>query len=303
MRLCRRLYAFIEIFDLTLLLRFDIIPVNIVGTVNSYMKTVYITDLDGTLLRNDQTVSQYTRSVINGLTARNIPVTFATARSLETASIVTAGVEFGAPRIIYNGAFIIGTDGRIVASNSFGSDGKSIANELLRADVYPIVYSVRNGAEKFSFIPERLGSGAAAFIETRKDCGRCNPVISESDLCVGDIFYFLCIDDIEKISSLHDRFKNDYSCVYSVNMYHKNMWLEIMPKGVTKASAIAYLKEMLGCRIVAFGDGKNDIEMFKAADECFATENAVPELKAIATGVIGRNEDDAVAKWLERNAK
>ena len=59
------------------------------------------------------------------------------------------------------------------------------------------------------------------------------------------------------------------------------------------------LKKRLGCdRVVCFGDGKNDISMFRAADECYAVADAEPELKAIATDVIGSNEDDGVARWL-----
>ena len=50
-----------------------------------------------------------------------------------------------------------------------------------------------------------------------------------------------------------------------------------------------------------FGDGENDVDMFKEADECYAVENAVEELKAIATGVIGSNDADGVAKWLREN--
>ena len=38
--------------------------------------------------------------------------------------------------------------------------------------------------------------------------------------------------------------------------------------------------------------------MFEISDECYAVENAVDELKAVATGVIESNEEDGVAKWL-----
>ena len=54
--------------------------------------------------------------------------------------------------------------------------------------------------------------------------------------------------------------------------------------------------------MVVFGDGKNDMDMFEMADECYAVENAAEELKAIATGVIGKNDEDAVARWLLKNA-
>ena len=41
--------------------------------------------------------------------------------------------------------------------------------------------------------------------------------------------------------------------------------------------------------------------MFQIADECYAMENAMDELKEIATGIIGSNNDDGVAKWLLQN--
>lgn len=55
-------------------------------------------------------------------------------------------------------------------------------------------------------------------------------------------------------------------------------------------------------RVVAFGDAINDIPMFQIADECYAVENAVEELKALATGIITSNEQDGVAKWLLEHA-
>jgi len=75
-----------------------------------------------------------------------------------------------------------------------------------------------------------------------------------------------------------------------------------MPKNATKGIAALRLKEMLGCgRLVAFGDAQNDLSLFSVADECYAMANAVPELKEIATAVIGSNDNDGVAKWIEEN--
>ena len=63
---------------------------------------------------------------------------------------------------------------------------------------------------------------------------------------------------------------------------------------------ILKMKEQYGFRkVVAFGDSVNDMPMFRVADEAYAVGNALEELKNIATGVIGRNEDDAVARFLE----
>lgn len=68
----------------------------------------------------------------------------------------------------------------------------------------------------------------------------------------------------------------------------------------SKSNAIKQLQEMLGCeKLVVFGDGKNDIDMFQMADERYAVRNAHEDLKQYATEIILSNEEDGVAKWLE----
>ena len=47
-----------------------------------------------------------------------------------------------------------------------------------------------------------------------------------------------------------------------------------------------------------FGDALNDVPMFRIADEAYAVENARPEAKEAATGILGKNDEDAVAKFL-----
>lgn len=75
-----------------------------------------------------------------------------------------------------------------------------------------------------------------------------------------------------------------------------------MPKKASKSNAIKELEEILKVQnLVTFGDGKNDIDMFRLSDECYAVENADDELKAVATQVIESNNDDGVAKWLKAN--
>jgi hydroxymethylpyrimidine pyrophosphatase-like HAD family hydrolase len=71
------------------------------------MKTLYVSDLDGTLLRRDKTVSAFTVNTINELTAQGMLFSYATARSYVTASRLTAGITANIPVIIYNGAFIL----------------------------------------------------------------------------------------------------------------------------------------------------------------------------------------------------
>ena len=87
-----------------------------------------------------------------------------------------------------------------------------------------------------------------------------------------------------------------------MDIYTHEWWLEMIPKTASKAGAVLMLKEYLGCdRLVVFGDQKNDIDMFKAADVSYAVSNAVDELKALATDLIQSNNEDGVARWLEEH--
>lgn len=54
-------------------------------------------------------------------------------------------------------------------------------------------------------------------------------------------------------------------------------------------------------RLVVFGDGKNDIDMFQLADEGYAVSNAQEDLKKYASASILSNDEDGVAKWLLEN--
>ena len=64
-------------------------------------------------------------------------------------------------------------------------------------------------------------------------------------------------------------------------------------------TAVRKLKDMWGCdRVISFGDAVNDLPMFRVSDECYAVSNAAEELKAAATGIIGSNEEDGIARWL-----
>lgn len=194
------------------------------------MKVLYVSDLDGTLLRSDEKTSEYTNRVINQLTSQGMLFSYATVRS---------------------------------------------------------------------YLAKKCNRATAEFLLTRKGDIRENPVEGEKELGSGDAFYFTCIDEYEKLEPIYIRFKDKYHCIFQKDIYSGEQWLEIIPKTVSKANAILQIKEYLGVEyIVAFGDGKNDMEMFEIADEAYAVENAVDELKDIATGIIGSNDSDSVARWL-----
>lgn len=265
-------------------------------------KTLYVSDLDGTLLTSGQTLSDYTLKTVNSLAEKGLLFSYATARSYATSSIVAKGLYDALPVIVYNGTFILenGSKKRLYENYFSKSDAREILDILHENGVHPIVYAYINGEEKFSYVPHE---STDAFLNTRRGDGRDTPT-DEEHLLLGDVFHFSCIDSPEHLYPAYQKLLSRYPCVYYKEQYSGDMWLEIHPVGVTKANAVKKLKDMLGCdRIVCFGDGKNDIPMFEISDECYATENAAEELKMIATAVIESNDNDGVAKWLAANTK
>lgn len=267
------------------------------------MGTLYVSDLDGTLLRSNEKISEYTNNVINSLTERGMIFSYATARSFRTAKKVTSGINAKIPLIVYNGAFIIDNFTEEILIENYFDDGVDFVLEDLFANkVYPIVYAYIDGKEKFSFVPELCSDGTNKFLDSRKGDIRTNAVKEISDLKSGKIFYITCIDEPQKLEPLYKKYKDFYHCVYQPDIYTREQWLEIMPLNVSKAKAIKQLQSVLKCeKLVVFGDGKNDIDMFELADEGYAVENAHEDLKRIATSIIPLNDEDGVAKWLDEN--
>ncbi len=266
------------------------------------MKTLYLSDLDGTLLRGDQRLSDYTRSVVNRLVDRGVIFSYATARSFETASKVAAGLRTGAPVIVHNGALTVGAeDGHVLSKTQFSArESAEIFSAFRKEGLFPVVYSVHSGREIFSYLREACGRAQWEFILSRRGDEREREVFSEADALSGEVFYFTCIDREEKLSRIDKELRTRFRCLLSRDIYTGECWLEIMPEKASKAHAALALKEALGCtRIVCFGDQVNDVPLFEISDECYAVENAAEELKRLATGVIGSNERDGVARFLE----
>lgn len=267
-------------------------------------KVLYVSDLDGTLLGPDQRISERSAAIINRLIGEGMLFSYATARSVHTGSVVARNIDFRCPVIAHNGTFIM--DNRtfaMVRGNFFTeAEAERIIRELDRLNVSHIAYSWLDGRERFSYLETNVSPQLRDFLNKRMDDVRRRTVWSREELYAGRLYYFNCIDAPEKALELHGMFRNEFNCVCAPEVYSGDIWLEIMPKSASKASAVMALKEMVGAeKVVVFGDGLNDMPMFEAADECYAVENAVDGLKKIATGVIGANCDDGVALWLEEN--
>ena len=100
-----------------------------------YMSDLYVSDLDGTLLRSNEVTSEYTNQVINSLVDKGMIFSYATARSLITAKKVTKGINAKIPLIVYNGAFVIDNiTEKILIANYFDNSIQPVLEDLFNKD-------------------------------------------------------------------------------------------------------------------------------------------------------------------------
>lgn len=271
------------------------------------MKTLFVSDLDGTLLTAKETVSEYSMRLLNKLIDEHgVLFTYATARSLNSAAKAVWGLRQNLPVILYNGAIVMEpwNGNKLYNSHFTGTVRADIRRILHEYDVWPLVYSFLGNKERVSWLRGRETEGMKRYLSRRAGDPRLNPVDSPDELKDDEIFYYTYIDAKERTDVLHAVFEKDarFRCIYQQETYQSDYWLEIMPAGTSKGAAATVLKERLGAeKLVAFGDALNDRELFRAADEAYAVENADEELKKAATAVIGYSEEDSVSKFIRDN--
>lgn len=270
------------------------------------MKTLFLSDLDGTLLRSDGTLGVRTKNILNGLIARGMLFSYATARSAETAAPLLEGLNVTLPVIVHNGTALADhASHKILQVECFPPQtAEKVFDSFQSHGLFPISYALIDGKNRFSYCKESCGAAQWEFVLSRLGDGRAREIFSERDALDGDVFYFTCIHEEAKLRPVYEDLKECCRCFFGKDFYTGEQWLEVLPKYASKAESAKKLKEMLGCdKIVCFGDARNDLPMFEIADECYAVENAVDELKAVATGIIGANDHDGVAEFLEKYFK
>jgi len=272
------------------------------------MKTLYISDLDGTLLNNSQEITSFTKEIINRFTSTGGYFTIATARTLDTVLYILDGVRLNIPAVLLNGVSIYDTiTQRYKKIETIEQSCLSgIFKILSDLGISGFVYTLENG--DIAHYYENLDTETRkAFHDDRSGkYGRIyTQVASFQELCCKEIVYFTTCDDYELLLPVYEKLKTD-NCLrieFYRDIYHKNFWfLEFGSAAASKYNAIMFLKKTYGFDyIVSFGDNLNDLPMFSASAESYAVANARREVKEKATAVIGNNDNDGVAKWLDNN--
>lgn len=267
------------------------------------MKTLYVTDLDGTLMRDDKIISNESAVILNRLLAQGIYLTYATARSLNSASEITKNISFHLPVIIRNGTILADPlSMREMEISMFGEELQHIRQAIAGTAIPGFATAYFGSNEIKLCLAGRTNEGFQDYLQNHSTDRRIQMVDTEDKLYEGKTCYFTFIAPKNELQPLYERVKHieGINCVFQQDKYRPEYWLELCPGNATKASAIQRVKQLCGCqKVIVFGDSTNDIPMFHMADEAYATKNAIEELKEIATGIIESNNSDGVAKWLE----
>ena len=274
-------------------------------------RTLYVSDMDGTLLGEDSRLSPATVAKLNRIIGELGGLfTVATARTPATVVPLMQDVHARLPFIVIGGSAMWNP-----VTGSFehtrGIDNQTIeavADVFDHHGAYPFIYRRHGRDMLYTHHYGPLSPQEERFVAERQHLPLTrfflnDPNYRHSDdeaLLIFSMNKFAVLDAIA--SDLRHRVP---SC--SVMVYHdifdpNEGYLEIFTAGTSKAAAIRQLASELGVtRVVVFGDNRNDMAMMQAADYSVAVENAFPEVKAIASEVIGPNTADSVPHWIEQD--
>ena len=257
------------------------------------MLKLVATDLDGTLLHTDGTVTARTRNVLKAVEDKGILVVFVTGRPIRWMDDLWGHVGGHGLAICSNGAVVYDVHTQAIAET-----------RPIPVDVgMEVAEAIRQAIPGTDFAVE---TAAGIAKEKRFMDGFRTP----ADVSVGhlaDIYDLPALKllarheelEPEKFwelveSQVGDRVTTTWSSVGAL--------VEISAKGVTKASTLELLcleRGIDASQVVAFGDMPNDLPMLEWVGTSYAMANAHPTVRELADHIAPSNEDDGVAVTLE----
>ena len=266
--------------------------------------TLYVTDLDGTLLGDTPRIPDEAVEMLNEMLDAGLPFTVATARSWASTKKIVERLHLKHPIVLYNGAHILNpaTEELMEICSLSREDMLQVAQLCAEAGVCCRVESMIDGICRVSWLKSLEDEGLRRYVEPRKGDARFRPVDKTDQLADGEPFQCAIFGQENRLRPLFEKLSaQDFLYVSMIEDSYEAgwFWLTCSRRDSTKAEGVRKLRRLTGCeRIVCFGDNHNDLPMFSVADESYAVENAVQAAKDAATGVIGSNLDYGVARFL-----
>ncbi|MCJ7520154.1 MAG: Cof-type HAD-IIB family hydrolase [Anaerolineaceae bacterium] len=271
--------------------------------MNSYIDIsqykLVISDLDGTILESGQPIHPFTKEVLAKLPGFGLRFTLASGRSLASLRPYAEELNINIPLVLANGCIVQSLDGVI-------HHRTTMPVEVTRK---VIEITDKENSDLVIFSDDRL------FYKKMTDnifriFGKLNNSIIEVgswdaiESLLEQVNKFMIIDwqSQENLKRLENIFESELSG--QANYLRTNFnHLEVMPKGVTKATGLKQLVEGLDIRmdeIIAFGDFENDAAMLAEVGLGVAVENACDHVKQNADLIVGSCAENGPAVFLNQ---
>lgn len=259
-----------------------------------------VTDLDGTLLRDDLSVSPRTRAALDSVRAAGVHVVPVTARQPVGVRHIAEEAGFEDWAICSNGSLGVhlGTGERLWESHLAVQAQQALVQALVAAVPGVLCASVREGGERF--VAQEGYSAISVYDDHKRDVSTMGSHPVADVLAEPSLKLILRHPEIG-VEDLRVRLDRLGLAGFSVTSSGAP-FLEVMREGTTKAWGVARLCDLLGIEaheVLAFGDARNDVEMLAWAGRGVAVANAHAETRAVADEVTASNLDDGVARVLE----
>ncbi|MBO5444918.1 MAG: HAD family phosphatase [Muribaculaceae bacterium] len=275
------------------------------------MSTLYVSDLDGTLLNAESKVSDESAALINSAIADGALFSVATARTPATVSRLLKDVHINVPLIVMTGAAIWDMARNRYLHVAFHDE--DIARRLLetyrRHSLSTFVYTLGEDNIIHIYHTGPMSDLEWKFVDERKDSPFKEFHIPDTGCSVFPerldrvlLFYnmrptpevFPVYEEIRSLPGIRPVFYHDI-------FGEETAIMEVFGEGASKAEAVRILADMINAdRVVAYGDNVNDLPILGIADDAVAVSNAVAEVKNAADRVIGPNTDHSVARDIVR---
>ena len=259
-------------------------------------------DLDGTTLQSDgHSISRYTKYVFKRIEALGHIICITTGRPYRMSLDIYRELELSSPVINFNGALISMPNNRGWEHTKAHYIDRSFVFDLLRhqqnfnLDFFAVEYRRKFFLNTFRNVDAKLFGVEKFQPYNRLRADR----ITDNPHAV-----LISTRQKDKIA-LAEEMRRHYNGKIDVGVWGgPNGILEVVPKGISKASGLKHLLKVLDIpleNLIAFGDEHNDIEMFKLAKNAYAMKNASKRLTPFATEILPwTNDEDGVARQLEK---
>lgn len=263
-----------------------------------WLPKLVATDLDGTLVRDDDTVSAHTHATLARLRANGVVLAGATGRGPRLIELSLRDLGPADYLVAAQGGYLYDVSGgtpRTLYSSTMPAAAIADAVARVEAAVGPVHLAVEALAEPFA----PLWRDDGFRWPYREPTEHRDRALMLGDRPLIKAFLTSPTLDLDTLMDACRRLVPPSECEIS----RTRDMLEIAPPGRTKATGLAMVADLLGIHpsdVLVFGDMLNDLPMFQWAGYRVAVARAHPDLRALADEVTGDNNEDGVAAFLDR---